>query len=118
MASGLDAARDEERSDEDGEVGIVADDQQVLALGALVEELLEVFEGGVGGEGGGVQDLGFVAGLGADEGGGLEAALERARDDEVELEVQGVQHVRELEAVALAFFVEGTLGVEEWIRAS
>ena len=47
-------------------------------FGALAEKLLEVFEGGVGGERSGVQDLGFVAGFGADERCGLEAALERA----------------------------------------
>ena len=56
----------------------MADEEEVLAIGALAEELLEVFEGGFGGERGGVQDLGLVAGLGADEGGGLEAALEGA----------------------------------------
>jgi len=56
----------------------VADEEEVLAFGAIAEKLLEVFEGGVGGEGGGVQDLGFVAGLGADQGGGLEAAFEGA----------------------------------------
>ena len=61
--------------------------------------------------------MGFVAGLGADEGGGLEAALERAGDDEVELNVQRVQDVSELEAVLLAFLVERALEVEEWIGA-
>ncbi len=82
-----------------------------------LEELLEVFEGGFGGERVGGQDLGFVAGLGADERGGLEAALEGAGDDEVELDVQGVQDVRELETVLLAFFIEGALEVECRIRA-
>ena len=56
-----------------------------------------------------MQDLGFVAGLGADERGGLEAALERAGDDEVELNVQGVQDMGELEAVFFAFLIEGAL---------
>jgi len=96
----------------------VADEEEVLALGALAEEVLEVFEGCFGGERGGVEDLGFVAGLGADERGGLEAALERAGDDEVELDVQGVEHMRELEAVLFACLIEGAFGVEERIRTS
>jgi hypothetical protein len=56
----------------------VADEEEVFAIGALAEELLEVFESGFGGERGGVEDLGFVAGLGAYERGGLEAAFEGA----------------------------------------
>jgi hypothetical protein len=56
----------------------VADEEEVFPFGALAEELLKVFEGGVGSEGGGVQDLGFVAHLGADERRGLEATFERA----------------------------------------
>jgi len=96
----------------------VADEEEVLALGALAEELLEVLEGGFGGERGGVEDLGFVAGLGADERGGLEAAFEGAGDDEVELDVQRVEHMSELEAMLLAFLIEGAFGVEERIRTS
>ena len=68
----------------------MADQEKILAIGALAEELLKIFQGGLGGERGGVQDLGFVAGLSADERGGLEAALEGAGDDEVELDVQRV----------------------------
>ena len=96
----------------------MANDEKIFALGALVEQLLEVFEGGFGGERGGVQDLGFVAGLGPDERGGLEAAFEGAGDDEVELDVQGVEHVRELEAVPFAFFIEGAFGVDYWVGAT
>jgi hypothetical protein len=95
----------------------VADEEEILALGALAEELLEVFEGCLGGEGGGVQDLGFVASLGADERGGLKATLEGAWDDEVELDVERVEYMSELEAVLLAFFIEGAFGVEERIAA-
>jgi hypothetical protein len=95
----------------------VADKKEVLAFGVFAKESLKVFEGGFGGKRGGVQDLGFVAGLGADERGGLEAAFEGAGDDEVELDVQRVEHVGELEAVLFAFFIEGTFGVEEWIGA-
>jgi hypothetical protein len=65
-----------------------------------------------------VKDLGFVAGFGTDKGCSLKAALEGARDDKVELDVQRVQNVSELEAVLLAFFIERAFGVEEWIGAS
>ena len=65
-----------------------------------------------------MQDAGFVAGLGADERRGLQAALERAGDDEVELDLQRVEDMRELKAVALAVFVERTLDVEQRIGAA
>ncbi len=92
--------------------------EEVFVAAALEEELLEVLLGGLGGEGVGEQDLGLVAGLGADEGGGLEAALEGARDDEIELYLQCIQDVREMEAVAFAVFVEGAFEVEEGIFAA
>jgi hypothetical protein len=95
----------------------VADDKEILAFGVLAKESLKVFEGGIGGERCGVQNLGFVAGLGADERGGLKAALEGAGDDQIELDVQRVQHVSELEAVLLAFFIERAFEVEERIGA-
>jgi hypothetical protein len=91
----------------------VADDQQVLVLVALSNERIEVFQGGVGGKGLGVEDVGLIAGLGADEGGGLEAALEGAGDDEVEVYVEGVEDVCELKAVALALLIEGAFVVQE-----
>ncbi len=75
-------------------------------------------EGGGGGESVGLEDLGLVAGLGADKGGGLEAALEGAGDDEVELNVEGVEDVGELEAVPLALLVEGPLGVEDRVGSA
>jgi len=52
--------------------------EDVFTTLALLKQLLEVAEGGFGGERVGVEDLGLVAGLGADEGGGLEAAFEWA----------------------------------------
>lgn len=93
----------------------MADYEDVFVAADFVEEFLEVLFGGLGGECVGEQDLGLVAGLGADEGGGLEAALEGARDDEVELYVQCIQHMREMEAVPVAFFVEGPFEIEEGI---
>jgi len=91
----------------------MADYEDVLVASGFVEELLEVLLGGLGGEGVGEEDLGLVAGFGAYEGCGLEAALERTRDDEVELYVQCIQHMREVEAVSFAVFVEGALEVED-----
>ena len=96
----------------------MADDQEVLGVGALLEELLESLRVAAGARRVGEEDVGLVAGLGADEGGGLEAALEGAGDDQVELNVERVEDVGELEAVALAFFVEGTFGVEERVGAA
>ena len=89
--------------------------EDVFVTSGFVEELLEVLLGGLGGEGVGEEDLGFVAGFGADEGGGLKAALEGARDDEIELYVQCIQHMREVEAVSFAVFIEGALEIEEGI---
>jgi len=108
----------EERGEEGGEVGIVADEKKVLGFGAVAEELLEVAEGGLRSEGGGEQDLAVVAGLGADERGGLEAALEGAGDDEIELDVESVEDVGELEAVLLAVLVERAFDVEERVGAA
>jgi hypothetical protein len=96
----------------------VSDDQEILGVGAVPEELMEVLERSGGGEAFGLKDLGFVAGLGADERGGLEAALEGTRDDKVELDVQGIEDIGELEAVAFAFLIERAFYVEEWVGAA
>lgn len=96
----------------------MAYDEEVLVAAALVEKLLEVLQRGLGGEAIGEQNLGLVAGLGADEGGGLEATLERAGDDEIELYLQCIQYIREMEAVALAVFIQRALEIEDWIFAA
>jgi hypothetical protein len=93
-------------------------DEEIFASGAVVQELLEVLESGSGGQCGRMQDLRFVAGLGANQGGGLEAALEGAGDDEVELDVQSVKDMSELKTVLLAFFIKGALRVDYWIGTS
>ena len=96
----------------------MADDEYVLGVGALLEEVVEVLERGGRGEGVGVEDLGLIAGLGADEGGGLEAALEGAGDDQVKVDVEGVENVGKLQAVTLAFLVEGAFDVEERVSSA
>ena len=116
-AGGAGGGGNEERAEEGGEVGVVADDEQVLVAGALAQQLLELGEGGVWRERGGGEDFGLVAHLGADQRGGLHGALKRAGDDEVELELHGVEDMGELEAVALAVLVEGALVVEDRIGA-
>jgi len=116
-AGGAGGGGNEERAEECVEVGIVADDEQVLVAGVLAQKLLELGEGGVGSERGGGEDFGLVAHLCADERGGLHGALQGAGDDEVELELHGVEDMGELEAVALAVLVEGTLVVEDRVGA-
>jgi len=45
------------------------------------------------------------------------AALEWAGDDEIEVELEGVEDVGELQALGFAVLVDGTLEVEERIGA-
>jgi hypothetical protein len=89
--------------------------EEVFVASGFIEELLEVLLGGLGGEGVGEQDLGLIAGLGAYERGGLEAAFEGARYDEIEAYLQCIQYMREVEAVLFAVFVEGAFEIEEGI---
>ena len=96
----------------------MADDEDVFVLGALAQQALELGERGGGGERVGDEDLGLVAGLGADELRGLQAAFEGAGDDEVEAELHRVEDLREVQAVVLAFLVERALEVEQRIDAA
>jgi len=101
-----------------GDVGVVADDENVLRGGPVAEKALELGEGRGGSKRGGDQDFLFVAGLGSNELGGLLGALEGARDDEIEVGIEGVEDVGELQALCLAVLVEGTLDIEERIGAA
>jgi hypothetical protein len=96
----------------------VSDDENVLEGGVLVKELVELGQGGLGCEGFGEQDPGLVAGLCANEGGGLEAALEGAGEDDVELDAEGVEDVGQVQAMVLAVLIEGALEVQDWIGAA
>ena len=100
------------------EIGVVADDENVFTGGGIAQKALELGEGRARSEGVGDEDLLFVSGLGGDELGGLLGALERAGDDEIEVELEGVEDVGELQALGLAVLVEGTLDVENWIGAA
>jgi len=109
--------RGDELAEECGEVGVVADDEEVFIGGAFAQQALELREGGGGGESVGDEDFGFVAGLGADQLGGLQAALEWAGDDQVEADLHRSEDVGEVQAVGLAVLVEGPFEVEKRIDA-
>ena len=83
-----------------------------------MEEALELWIGRARREGVGDEDGGLVAGLGADELCGLQAALERAGDDEIEVDRQRAEDVREVDAVALAVLVERAFDVNDGIGAA
>ena len=108
----------EELNKERREVGIVTDDHHVFIGRALVQQALELLEGGVGRECGGDEDGGLIAGLGADELRGLKTALQRAGDDEIKVDVECVEDVGELEAVTLALLVERAFNVNDGIGAA
>jgi hypothetical protein len=108
----------EQGAEEELQVGVVADDEEVFVIAAGLQKAVEVGDGGFRGEGGGLQDLGLVAGFGGDELGGLERSLERAGDDEVEVDLEGVEQMGEVQAVLLSLSIERTLEIEEWIGAA
>ncbi len=101
-----------------GDVGVMADDEDVLVGAAVAQQPLELGEGGGGGKRVGDEQLLLVAGLGGDELGGLLGALEGAGDDEVKVGLEGIEDVRKLQALGLAVLIEGTLDVEERIGAA
>ena len=96
----------------------MADDEDTLIGRAFFEQAPELDDVGGGCEGVAVEDFCLVAGFGGDELSGLQAALERAGDDEVELQVHGLEEVGELQGVALAVFVERALEVQEGVHAA
>lgn len=112
------AGWNEECREEERYVGVMADNEDVFLVRNGDQEILEVLEGRGRGEGFGVQNWRFVAGFGADKRSCLQAALERTGDDDVELNLQGVEDGGELEAVALAFFIKRTLLVDQGIHAA
>jgi len=107
--------RYQQRTEKGGQVRIVPDEEEILAVRIVAEELLEVLDCCGGGERVGVKDLGFVPCLSADERGGLEAALQWAGDNQIELDVQCIQNIGELQAVFFSFFIKRALGVKDWI---
>jgi len=99
-------------------VGVVADYEDAFAVRVFGEHLLEV--GVVGAE---VEcradfDFGFVAKLRADKLGGLEGALERAGDDDVDLHLERREKPRHEHALLFSLFDEGSFAIKDVIFAS
>ncbi len=101
-----------------GDVGIVADDEDVFKGALSRKRRWELRE--AGGRRKGVRDEDFLleAGLGGDELGGLLSAFKGARDDEVKAGIERVEDVSELQALGLAVLVERALEVEERVDAA
>ena len=108
----------EQRAEEAVDIRVVANDKHVFAVAKLVNEMLEVVQAGFRGKCTGEQDLGLVTSLRADEGGGLHASLEIAGDNDVELDLQRIQDMSKLQAVALSVFIERAFEIEERVSAA
>jgi len=95
--------------------GVMADGEHAFAAGILNQHVLEGGKVCIGQEGSADFDLGVIAELGSDKLGGLHGALERAGDDDVDLDLEGAQHAGHQHALVLAFLDEAPLGVESGI---
>jgi hypothetical protein len=93
----------------------MAYDKQILIATAFREEPLEVTKGCRGRERIRDEDLRLVSHLRSDERSSLDASLEWAGDDEIELKLQLVEDLPEVQAVTLALFVERALVIENRI---
>jgi len=100
------------------DVGVMPDDHYVFVGGGLVEKALELCPCGSRCDGVGDEDGGLVSGLSTNELGGLEAALERAGNDEIEVDCECVEDVREMQALTLTVFVERAFDVDGRICAA
>ncbi len=108
----------DELSQEGSHVGVVADHQDIFVAAALVQQALKLAEVCSWLERLCVENLGLIAHLRPDKLSGLQAALQGAGDDQVEADAEIAQDLSELEAVAFAFLVQGTLDVQLGIRAA
>ena len=95
--------------------GIVPHHQHVFIGAALPDQTLKLGIGCLRFECLGMQDTGLIAGFRADQLGRLQAALQRAGDDEIEAELQPVKDVGEVQAVAFAVFIQWSLNINLWI---
>jgi len=77
----------EDGAEEDGQIGVVADNEDVFVIVEASNQFFKGREIPARAESFGNEDSGVVSGLGTDERGGLKSALERAGDDEIELDV-------------------------------
>ena len=97
--------------------GVVTDGENALAVGIFREHMQEAGVIGVGGERGADLNFSLVAHLGSHKLRGLQGALERAGDDDVQLHVERAEQPRHQHALVLSLFDEGPLGVEERVSA-
>jgi len=108
----------EQRAEEAVDIRVVANDKDVFAVTKLVKKMLEFVKVGFGGKCSGEQDLRLVAGFGADERSGLHASFEIAGDDDIKLDLQRIQNMSKLQAVALSVFIERAFDIEERVGAA
>lgn len=94
------------------EIRIVSDEEDVLAVGVLVDEFLEIGVGGAEVEGGADFNLAVIAKFVADELGGLESAFERAGDDDIGLDFESAEQAAHQHALLFTFRDEPALCVE------
>ena len=91
--------------------------QHVLPVAHLMHQLQKISVDRRRSELAGMHNLRLVSGFRRYQLCGLESAFERAGDDQVEVYLQCIQHMRELKAMLLAFLVERPSDIEERIGA-
>jgi hypothetical protein len=102
----------DEAAEELEEVGIVANEKYVLAVGVLVDELLEIGVGCGEVKGRADFDFAFIAEFVADELSCLKGALQRAGDNYVGLDPEGAEEPTHKHALLFAFGDEAAFGVK------
>ncbi len=100
------------------EVGVVSHDEDSLAVSVLRQHVLKSRIVRFKRKRGADFHLGFVAKLGADKLGGLQGPLQRARDDDVDLDFERAQNARHQHALVLAFLDQSSFFVEKGIDAT
>lgn len=118
QASGDAGGGREKRTEKDREVGIVADDEDVVVFLEAADEVVEFRDPGFGREGVGDLDFAVVPGFVGDQRGGLQSALEGAGGDSVELHVEAAQELADENRLLLAFLIEGAFYVNNGIGAA
>ena len=104
--SGDDAAQELEK------IGIVSHQEYAIAVGILLQQLLESDVIRIRPQRRTDLDLGFVSQFCADELRGLQGPLQGTRGNHVHLHLQRAQHARHEHALFFSFFDESALGIE------
>src|SRR4051812_24422272 len=94
------------------QVRVMPDEHDVLPVGVLIDQLLEIGVPGAKVESGADFDLSVIGKFVADELGCLESPLEGAGDDDVRLDLEGTEKVAHEHALLFALCDETTSGVE------